>query len=380
MRERVLMDILKWPVAVWMKTVFHTEVIRNDLDKNEGPAIFLGNHVTFEDAIMAILYTNRPISFLAARINYDNPFKKVIFDLFRIVPFTKGEMDIKAIKELKRLIDKGRSVGLYPEGGRTWDGSNIYIIESISNLIKLLKVPVYYIDLRGFYLVKPRWAKKYRKGKTTMGIVKVLDKDQVKKLSSDEVLTEIKKSLTYNEYERQRENKVAYRGKDLAESIEKVIFKCPNCMAVNSHTSKGEEFWCKECGKKYTVDEVGFIHGSEQFDNLHSWNVWQRQFIDEIYENNLPFANEDVKLTMVENNRLKKRKSSFIIDKDGVRLGDIYIPADKVSSPNIVFTNVVEFFSDKIKYRLKMDPKKHMSITLAEHMLRKMVEVNLKTE
>ena len=72
MRERVLMDILKWPVAVWMKTVFHADVIRNDLDKNEGPAIFIGNHVTFEDSIMAILYTNRPISFLAARINYDS--------------------------------------------------------------------------------------------------------------------------------------------------------------------------------------------------------------------------------------------------------------------------------------------------------------------
>ena len=182
MRERVLMSILKWPAAIWMQSVFRAEMVRNDLDKDEGPVIFIGNHVTFEDSILAYLYTKRPISFLAAKINFDNPFKNVLFKLFNIVPFTKGQMDIKALKQLKKLVDQGRSVGLYPEGGRTWDGSNIYIIESISNLIKLLKIPVYYVGLNGVYMVKPRWAKKYRKGKTKVEIKKVLTKEQVKKL------------------------------------------------------------------------------------------------------------------------------------------------------------------------------------------------------
>ena len=150
---------------------------------------------------------------------------------------------------MKKCIDSGKSVGLYPEGGRTWDGSNIYIIESIANLVKLLKVPVYYVNLMGAYFVKPRWGKKYRKGKTMMSITKVLEGSQVKKMSGDEVLEAIQKTMTYNEYERQRKDKIPYKGKDLAESIEKVLFKCPECMAVDSHTSKGEEFWCTECGK-----------------------------------------------------------------------------------------------------------------------------------
>jgi len=375
MRERVLLTILKWPVALWMRLVFNSKVIRNDLDKKEGPAIFLGNHVTFEDSILAYLYTERPISFLAAKINFDNPLKNMLFKFLKIVPFTKGKMDIKALKELKRLVDQGRSVGLYPEGGRTWDGSNIYIIESIANLIKLLKIPVYYVKLQGIYMVKPRWAKNYRKGRTKVEINKVLTKEQVKKMSSDEILAIVKEVMTYDEYERQRTDKIEYRGKDLAESLEKVIFKCPNCMAVDSYTSKGNEFWCTECSKNYSMDKYGFIHGSDKFDNLHDWNTWQLEYIDEIYESNRSFVSNNVKLTIVGVKSRKKQKSDLIVSKGKVSLGDIEIKAEDVSSPNIVFTNVVEFFVDKNqkKYRIKMHPKKHTSITLVERLLKKMV-------
>ncbi|MEX1376762.1 MAG: lysophospholipid acyltransferase family protein [Eubacteriales bacterium] len=373
MRERVLMDILKAPVKVWMRTVFHPEIIKNELGKDEGPVIFIGNHVTFEDPILAMLYSDRPISYLGARINYDNKFKKVIFDLFKIIPFTKGKNDIKALKEMKKCIDSGKSVGLYPEGGRTWDGSNIYIIESIANLVKLLKVPVYHVNLIGAYFIKPRWGKKYRKGKTMISITKVLDGDQVKKLSSEEVLNAVKESLKYDEYERQRKERIPYKGKDLAESMEKVIYKCPECMAVDSHTSKGDEFWCTECGKRYSVDIYGFIHGSDKFDNPHDWNVWQQKYIDEIYEKSTPFISKDVKLNIVNDDGTKRTRCDFTIDKDRVTLGEVEIDKSEISSPNIVFTNVVEFFTDKNKYRIKADPKKHTSITLMEQMLKKMV-------
>ena len=376
MKERVFMTILKWPVALWMKLVFHTKVIRNDLEKKEGPVIFIGNHVTFEDSILAYIYTDRPISFLAAKINFDNPFKNVLFKFLKIVPFTKGKMDIKALKELKKLVDQGRSVGLYPEGCRTWDGSNIYIIESISNLIKLLNIPVYYIKLQGIYMIKPRWAKNYRKGRTKIEINKVLTKEQIKKMNSEEILDTVKQVMTYDEYERQRTGRIEYRGKGLAESLEKVIFKCPNCMAVDSYTSKGDEFWCTECGKKHTMDKYGFIHGSDKFDNLHDWNTWQLNYVDDIYENNLPLVSKDVHLTIVGKKKRKKTVCDFVVDKDKVIVDGIEIKAEEISSPNIVFTNVVEFFVDKNqeKYRIKMHPKRHTSITLVERMLKKMTE------
>ena len=380
MRERVVMNILRWPVVVWMRTVFRPQVVKNELTKDEGPVVFIGNHVSFEDPILAMLYSNRPISFLGARINYDNKFKKVVFDVMKIIPFTKGKMDIKALKQMKKCIDKGKSVGLYPEGGRTWDGSNIYIIESIANLIKLMKVPVYHVNLMGVYFVNPRWAKNYRKGKTKLAITKVLDKEQVKKLSGEEVLTAIKDAMTYDEYERQRTDKIEYRGKALAESIEKVIYKCPNCLAVDSFTSKGNEFWCTECSKKYLLDKLGFIHGSEKFDNLHSWNVWQQEFIDEIYNEKLPFVNNDVRLSVVEGKKTKNTKCDFIVDKEKVSFGEVEIDAKNISSPNIVFKNVVEFFDDKTKYRIKLVPTKHTSITLTEQMIKKMVAESKKNK
>ena len=207
-----------------------------------------------------------------------------------------------------------------------------------------------------------------------LSITKVLDKEQVKKLSSEEILEAIKQAMTYDEYERQRKDRIEYRGKALAESIEKVIYKCPNCMAVDSFTSKGNEFWCTECSKKYSIDKYGFIHGSDKFDDLHKWNVWQESFIDEIYESNMPFISKDVKLSIVNGNRTKRLKCDFILEKEKISLGDIEISPDSISSPNLVFTDVAEFFVDRTKYRIKINPKKHTSITLIEKLLKKYVE------
>ena len=85
-----------------------------------------------------------------------------------------------------------------------------------------------------------------------------------------------------------------------------------------------------------------------------------------------------MKLSIVDDKGAKRRKCDFTIDKDKVILGDIEIDKSEISSPNIVFTNVVEFFTDKNKYRIKADPKKHTSITLMELMLKRMVQESKK--
>lgn len=358
---------------IWLRVVFRSKVVKNELKGHKKPALIIGNHVTFEDPILAIMYTNRTISYLAASINMENKFKKYLFKLTRVIPFTKGQMDINAIRQLKKCINNSKSVGLYPEGGRTWDGCDIEILESIASLVKLLRVDVYTVDLQGFYFIKPRWAKKYRHGKTTMEIRKVIDEADIRGMSPTQILETIHEGIAYNEYERQRISPVAYRGRDLAESIEKVLFMCPECNAIDSITSLGNEFWCTECSKKYSVDEYGFISGCQQFDNPHDWNVWQSNYIDSIIETNLPFVNDNVPVTMVHQGSRKTTRSTVTISSASIQIDDINIPYTDIQSPNIVFTNVLEFFLPGQKIRLRLHPKKHSSITMLEKILKKMV-------
>ncbi len=82
---------------------------------------------------------------------------------FGAFPKRKAASDIAALRSIFSIIDKGGLVGVFPEGVRTWDGTNQPLFTGIAKLIRKLGVPVYVCRLEGAYLVYPRWARRWRR-------------------------------------------------------------------------------------------------------------------------------------------------------------------------------------------------------------------------
>lgn len=365
----IIYHLLKYPVMLYLKFKFNIKVEHNPLKEIKGPYLLLGHHVTAFDPIISNIFSRRLIRYVTADANYDRKLKRFFLNLFEGIPFTKNAADFGAIRKIMRHINKGHPVGLYPEGGRNWDGNTDFIIPSTAKLIKLLRVPVYAIFYKGGYLSKPRWAYYFRKGIMSVEIKEIISEDIIARKSIKEIYKTLVEELDYNEFEWQKKHKIPFRGKKLAEDIERLLYLCPECHTINSIISKGNNFYCKSCGKEHNINEYGIIEGSSHFSDTVAWNRWQMSQLPEIIEKGFFFSNPQISLEKIGERSSERFKVLLVLEPDKliIEYSDNQrevIAVQDIYGLSITFLDMVEFFVDGIKYRFTFDPKKHMSVKL----------------
>jgi 1-acyl-sn-glycerol-3-phosphate acyltransferase len=369
----VLYKILKYPLQFIYKTNLNISVIENEMEGLKGPAFVIGNHVAAHDSQISILFSGRMIRMLAAEANWQTQWKKSVFQTFGVIPVVRKKTDTRAVRAMKKAVEQGYCVGLYPEAERTWDGKTLKILPSTCKLAKMLGVPVYAVITKGLHLSRPRWAVKPRRGIVEVEIRQVLTAEQVETLSKKEIQEAMQSSIDFSEFDWQRGKMIPFRGKDKAESIEHLLYICDKCEAVNAIKSKGDEFYCVKCKGRHSIDNFGFIVGRGKFNTTAKWNEWQRTFIEKIIDKGFIFKMKDIALDMF----LHDNKLSHMVDLQFTPDGfNVYFPKKRryskidiseVDSCNIVFKDQVELFIHGIKHVLTFDTKKnHMSIKLLE--------------
>jgi 1-acyl-sn-glycerol-3-phosphate acyltransferase len=204
-----------------------------------------------------------------------------------------------------------------------------------------------------------------------LDIKKIFDANEIKGKSSEEIYKLLVNKLNYNEFDWQRENKVLFKGKKLAEGIERLLYFCPECHEVNSIKLKESSFHCTACGKEYSINQYGEIEGCSQFTETVSWNKWQRTFLSGLIKEGFSFTNPEISLEKVDSRSAGRDKQyvilvftqeKLIFQYDNGEVKNIHL-AD-LSGVSITFMDVVEFFVGETKYRLVFNPKKHMSVKL----------------
>jgi ribosomal protein S27AE len=85
-------------------------------------------------------------------------------------------------------------------------------------------------------------------------------------------------ALTFNDIEYQREKMVYYKGHDLLEGAERMLYQCPKCGTLCSMESHGDAIGCTECGYTVTMNHYGFFEGDDVIlDSFDQWDDWQRE-------------------------------------------------------------------------------------------------------
>lgn len=378
----VLYYLLKPPVKWFLQWKFNIQVESNALESVKEPYLLLGHHVTNEDPIISNAYANRLIRYIAGDANQDHWLKKHLLAMLESIPFAKNRADAKSIRRMVRHVREGHPVGLYPEGGRNWDGATDTLIPSTAKLIKLLKIPVYAAFFKGGYLSRPRWASYSRRGKLVLEIKKVFDKDLITRKTAGELHALLVEKLSYNEFVWQRKHRIFFKGKNLAEYIERLLYICPACLSVNALKSQGNKFHCSTCKAEYEVDYYGEILGCPDFQDTVSWNRWQRTQLPRLIQQGFSFSNPGMLLEIkdVDKGRKEKEKIHLTFSQDKLVLNSDtdaeVIELMNIGSLSITFQDVVEFYLGTRKYRLIFDPQRHMSVKLFYDLLAEIKSIN----
>ena len=242
--------------------------------------IIVGNHCDIFDPAFEIISLDRYIRFVASDHLIHLPvFGKLMLFVGGVIVKYRDRPSDELIEEIKANINAGIPVGIHAEGGTTFNGETGYVSENTGKLVKESGAALITYRFTGGYLKAPRWSNKPRSGKIYASVVAEYSPEELSRLTAEEITDIIRRDIYVNAFEEQRKNPQSFKGKSLAESLERVLYVCPHCKQVGTLQSHGDELSC-QCGYKLTYGEDGFFHplsGEMVFDNVLDWDKWQRE-------------------------------------------------------------------------------------------------------
>ena len=335
------------------------ERFKSDL---KGPFLVLYNHQTGHDQFLVSLSFKFPIYHLASDDLLANGFaSKLMRHLVAPIPIKKNVADMVAVRNCLKIAKEGGTIVIAPEGNRTYSGETCSFNPAIVSLIKMINLPTLIYRIEGGYSVLPRWTDKARKGKARAYVAKIIDKDEIKAMSKEELHERLKSELALNEYEIVGK----YKGNKKAEYLERVAYVCPHC-GLSEFYSEGNYISCKKCGVKveYTEEkQLKCINGQFPFGNYLEWYNYQNDFINNLDLTTLTdqaVYSDDAKLFEVI--PLKKK---VLIDKQSrIQLfGDRIVyqmngkemtaPFDQVDGVSVLGRNKLNFYHDGKVFQVK---------------------------
>ncbi len=356
---KVILKTIKQFAKVWMWMDTTTNITSKVDFKREEPYILLGNHVySFDVVQLAIPFKKDPIIVSSEFLMSVKGLKFVLKRIAKTIPKSKGSSDLRTAKAIIRAVKNNNAVMIMPEGDATYFGETGYIEEATAKLIKKLKTDVIVGKFHGGYLSKPRWALGKRKRRyVELGYEIVIKGSDIPDMTSDEIYEIIKKALYNNDYDWQREVMHPYGGRNLAVGIDSVLYKCPECGAINSIVPKGNNLSCTSCNTTGHIDKFGFIKGFK-FDNLVDWNNYQKQYTDELRASKFSsngelffFNSKDITRTKPVKVSVAYHENTLFIKGDSVET----IKVEDIYNPVLTMRRNLSFDYKETTYIIKLD-------------------------
>ena len=242
-RHKVVTALLRYPLGMYCKLRYNIKVESPRAETNR-PCVVVFNHQTAFDQFFVSISFKQPIYYLSSEDLYSNGLTSALIRyLVAPIPIKKQTTDITAVKIAMRVAKEGGSIGIAPEGNRTYDGRPVYIKPAIAKLVRATRLPLVIYRIEGGFGVQPRWSDVLRRGKMHSYVARILEPEEIKAMTDEELLEVIVSGLNVCE------NNVSgtFQHKKLAEYVERVLYYCPKC-GLSPFESHGDTVTCKTCG------------------------------------------------------------------------------------------------------------------------------------
>ena len=313
-----------WQFTVARKYKLKTTFI-DDPKKEKGSYILLSNHASRMDYIFtAIPLLPHTFNFVVGYNEFFRSHLHGIFSLMHEIPKKNFTPDLYAIMEMKRVINNGGRLTLFPEGMSSISGGSQPVALGTAKLLKFLKVPVYLSNIKGAYLVSPKFNLKERKGPVEVSFKRLFTVEDLKKLSEEEITKILNTEIITDDYAYNLEKKNIYKSDCIAENIEQLLYKCPKCGHEFENISGSDFIECSHCHNKVLIDntyKLVPIKESKTFKTPKEWFDYQRQCVkEEIKDQNFELKEEVDIGFLPKYEYLKHQKTSQIEGKGILRI------------------------------------------------------------
>ncbi len=318
--------------------------------------IVLSNHTTDWDPLFVASSFRDQMYFVASEhiARWGFVFKIIDWLVAPIVRY-KGTTATVTVMDMLRKIREGANVCMFAEGARSWDGETAAFLPSTGKVVKSARCGLVTYRLEGGYFVSPRWSSSLRRGRIYGAPVNVYTKEQLAKMSVEEINAAIARDLHEDAYERQMKSPVRYKGKNLAENMENLLFICPKCGAIDAFQSHGNTVSCKKCDLEFKYTEYGMLEGAP-FKTVYEFAKWQREEAKKLVEQKQIFTASNAILKTVANHVEEMVDEGPVsLGAEGISVGNTKIPLEDIMDLNMHGKRGIVFSTKDAYYEMKPD-------------------------
>lgn len=362
LRHRIITAIGAPIMGLYSRIVYGVDIVKFR-EQGDRPYLILLNHQTVFDQFFVAASFRGPIYYMATEDIFSNGWvSSLIRWLVAPIPIKKQTTDVSAVMTCLRVAKEGGTICIAPEGNRTYSGRTEYMNPAIAGLAKKLRLPIALYRIEGGYGVQPRWCDGVRKGKMKAYVSRVIEPEEYKDISAEELSGMIEEGLFIDEA-------VAdglFVGKERAQYLERAMYVCPYC-GLSVFESNRHEIECKSCGRKIVYGEdkrltgVGFDF---PFEFVAQWYDYQKEFVNHLMVNEhtaQPLYCDVANLSqvIVYKNKLKLRENADIrlygdrVVIDEGKADSMVFPFDQVTAVSVLGRNKLNIYHDDKVYQFK---------------------------
>lgn len=365
-RHRVIRNIAYVLLYPYTRLKYNIHI---DKFKQQGDRQYLivMNHQTAFDQFFVGMAFKGPVYYIATEDLFSMGFlSKLLSYAVAPIPIKKQATDVQAVFNCVRVAKEGGTIALAPEGNRTYNGKTVYIKPSIVKLVRAIKLPIAFFRIEGGYGVQPRWSDVVRKGKMRAYVSKVVEPEEYKSMTDDELYDLIVEALAVNE---DCVDGNFYHKKS-AEYLERVMYVCPEC-GLSVFESHEDIVQCTKCRRQVRylptkeMEGVGFDF---PFRFVAEWYDYQNNFVRKL-DTRLylehPMYGDEADLSEVilyKHKRLIQKGVRILlygnrIVLENVEGSNMEFSFDEVDVVTVLGKNKLNIYRDKKVYQIKGDKR-----------------------
>ena len=277
---RTLMRLVSIPDILATKFKFE-KIGMERLEKDE-PTFILMNHSSFIDLeIVATVLYPKPFNIVATTDAFFG--KDWLMRQIGCIPTKKFCTDTTLVRDILHAVKKLKSnVVMFPEAGYTFDGTATTLSDTLGKCVKMLGIPLLMLKTYGAFSRDPLYNNlQRRKVKVSATLEYLLSKDDINRMTPEEIQAVIEEQFSFDSFKWQKENRVRISEGFRADGLERILYKCPVCGKENTMLGKGIHITCSSCGAKYELNEYGELiaaeNTEESFSHVPDWYKWERE-------------------------------------------------------------------------------------------------------
>jgi len=149
--------VLRWIMSLYFRARMKIRFEGEGNVPKKGPFFVVLSHQSHLDSLLLHTFCPRLVYTLAKSSVFRTRFMAWLAPKVGALPTRCYQIDPQAVRVVLRMLQRGRGVGVFPEGERSWDGTLQPLRRGSIGVLLKGGVPVIPRGIVGTYEVAPRW-------------------------------------------------------------------------------------------------------------------------------------------------------------------------------------------------------------------------------